>query len=371
MTTRTIRLFDGSQPSTTHPAQSGESDFEFLARIDNPWFARVRETLEEWFGLVPSDVQPDVRARFRSGDDGTALGALWELYLHRLLTGLGSTLSFHPGLVGSRRSPDFRVVAGENSFFVEATVVHLSAVELGAERRTDQLKAVLNAMRVPRFDFGMLTSRIGPSAPPARRLRNELEAWAHQHDPDDVARLFAITGQLPTREWSHDGWRVDFSLVPLQEGARRDEGDRAIGVSSLPGGWIDEVTPLRRAIRTKAARYGSLDQPYVIAILSNRRYVTEGALTDALFGHEQSAISLYDGVPTAVRSRRKPDGLWHGPTGPRNRRVSGVLFVRKLTPCSLAAPDPTVWYNPWGLRPLPAQPLPAVTVDLTTGQLGR
>jgi hypothetical protein len=59
-----------------------------------------------------------------------------------------------------------------------------------------------------------------------------------------------------------------------------------------------------------------------------------------------------------VRHVRNPDGAWRGPQGPRNTRVSAVLYAQGITPWNLARTRASVIINPWARRPFEPPPGP-------------
>jgi hypothetical protein len=109
---------------------------------------------------------------------------------------------------------------------------------------------------------------------------------------------------------------------------------------------------IRDAIGKKATRYGSLDRSYIIAVNVLSPFVDQEDILDALFGSEQVTFPLDmpdDQPPILSRAR---DGVWFGPSGPKNTRVSGVLIVKNLTPWSIGHSDVTLYHNPSTHHPL-------------------
>jgi hypothetical protein len=107
------------------------------------------------------------------------------------------------------------------------------------------------------------------------------------------------------------------------------------------GGAVNDVRPLRRKIKKKAARYGALDRPYLLAVLALGDRVRERDVQRALLGD----------APGAPHGR--DHAVWSGPSGPCNTRLSGVLVARGLHSTDPLAPvAPALWQNPWALRPL-------------------
>src|SRR5690348_8959618 len=86
-------LFPDQTRSDRLPIYSTESDYDFLQRVDDPVFARVRDLLNEWFEHFARSQEDqavkDLRNRLRAKGEGQFKSAFWELYLHELFGRLG------------------------------------------------------------------------------------------------------------------------------------------------------------------------------------------------------------------------------------------------------------------------------------------
>src|SRR5215213_5717389 len=118
-----LPLFDDGERDSRSPAKRAESQFAFLNRTGLPYFAPVRDLLEEWFGYVSPDVQPGLRQRFRQDDQGQFMAAFWELYLHEAHRRLGFDIQYEPPVPGTGRRPDFLFERGDERFYLEGTLV--------------------------------------------------------------------------------------------------------------------------------------------------------------------------------------------------------------------------------------------------------
>jgi hypothetical protein len=128
-----VRLFDDIVRSDASPSPYGEDTFSFYNRVDGTYWQRIRDTLETWFSEYPSEHAADLRGRFRSNRQGAHAGALWELYLHRLLGRLGYDLRVHPEVPDTSHQPDFEARRGIERMYVEAAVVFSGIVDEQAD----------------------------------------------------------------------------------------------------------------------------------------------------------------------------------------------------------------------------------------------
>src|SRR3954447_20470144 len=111
----TTKLFDEFERTNPRPRGHEESVFSFLNRVDQPFWQRIRDELERWYGDYPDDEHGfGLRRRFRDAAAAQHWGAWWELYLHQLFRCLNFSVEVEPDVAGGR--PDFRMTRDSNSF---------------------------------------------------------------------------------------------------------------------------------------------------------------------------------------------------------------------------------------------------------------
>ena len=202
-------------PSRSEPRNYTESEFEFLQRVDGPFWARVRNLIEAWFAEFPRNRRRHLSEQLRGRDQRQFAAAFWELYLHATLRGSG--LNVTPLKEADSRTPDFEVIAGSNRFFVEATVVSgQSDPEADAERRRGVLLDALDGLRSSRFSLDVhvhvegdaVVDASGTPLPILEALTSDIT-----HRLDALDRL-ATEGVLATEDlltsygwrWEQSGW---------------------------------------------------------------------------------------------------------------------------------------------------------------------
>jgi hypothetical protein len=118
---------------------------------------------------------------------------------------------------------------------------------------------------------------------------------------------------------------------------------------------------LRRALESKATKYGELDLPYAIAVFDRTdalAYLSSQfprQVAEVLFGSER-----WRSTEDVLRMDRAANG-WFGLVGaPRRQGVSAVLVFPSAEPWFLAEPrgQPLLVRHPWATRPLPDGILP-------------
>ncbi len=190
----------------------------------------------------------------------------------------------------------------------------MSDLDRAARRRRGAILDAVNDIPSPNFFLGVEVDAEGPGDPSTKRLRRDLTTWLGALDPDALL----ATGDLEiirarhSMLWQQDGWSLSFYPIPKSP-QHRDKPGRAIGIYPAEGGFIDTKSPLRRAVREKAGRYGQLDRPFVVAVLVESPFIDDEDLFDALFGgiavsipgwRSQARSSLSRGAPDASLNER-------------------------------------------------------------------
>jgi len=326
------------------PRAHQEPAYPFLDRAAGARWARVRSELDGWFAQLPAAARADVRNRFAQDAELDHAGAFWELWVHEAHRRRGFDVTVNIGVEAGERRQDFVLARGREHCWLEATVVGGDNPLSFTERRLDeQLRDIVASVRAPRFSLALDVVRYGACSPGRRRVVPPLERWLGALDVRELRVRRAAGEAAPTWRLAFDDWIVDVEAIAL-DGIGRGSGRAQLVPRGAGGGSVDDVRPLRRKIKKKAARYGSLDRPYLLAVLALGDRVSEQDVERALLG-----TGSHD------------HAVWHGPGGPCNTRLSGVLVARGLrsTDASAAvAAASSLWRNPWAQRPLPWGQLP-------------
>jgi hypothetical protein len=117
---------------------------------------------------------------------------------------------------------------------------------------------------------------------------------------------------------------------------------------------VDFHTQLRDAVIKKAASYGKIPYPFVVAV-NALEPVSDFDIGAALYGTEKVTIPFTkEGAPDPDHSKisRELDGVWTSFKGPSRQRVSAVLVTSSLRPWSLSEASFAAFHNPWATFPL-------------------
>jgi hypothetical protein len=334
-------LFSVRERTDETPRARQEPAYAFLDRAAGLRWERVRGELDGWFARLPAAARADLRNRFAQDAELDHAGAFWELWVHEAHRRRGFAVTVNIGTEAGERRQDFALARGRERCWLEATVVGGDSPLSFTERRLDeQLRDIVATVRAPRFSLAVDVVAYGACSPGRRHVVPPLERWLGAFDVRELQARRAAGAAAPVKRLAFDDWIVDVEAIALEDAAARACGCAQLVPRAVGGGdAVNDVRPLRRKIKKKAARYGALDRPYLLAVLALGDAVREQDVERALLG-----------------ALDRDHAVWHGPGGPCNTRLSGVLVARGLrsTDPLPAAPAaaPTLWRNPWAGRPL-------------------
>jgi hypothetical protein len=364
-----MTLFDDIDRTDRSPRRDDEDSFSFYNRAAGVHWQRIREVLEEWFAAYPDEHKADLRGHFRSKIAGQHVGAIWELYLHRLFSCMGYVVSVHPKVPGSTGRPDFELVREGERLYVEAAVVFSGVVDAGRDEIREGwiMEAVNKASHPNCYVLIRQFVQLGVRKPRDRAIYGRLTAWLDTLDPDQVTRDYNDTGRLPEFLVEVDDWAILFEAVPVKPEARGNTG-RLLGGGPATAGYVDDVEQLRDTLKHKRGKYGTPDVPLVVAVNGVSSFMQPNDISGALYG--TMAVQYRQGAPGSSKWVRQRDGTWMGEGGPRGRRMSAVLTAVQLHPSTMAQSQLAVWLNPWADVPLDVEWPFTVVVSTEEGSVG-
>lgn len=323
-------LFSTKERTDASPAAYSESQFQYLDRAARLEAERVRVLLEEWHAQYPPQHQDAMQRRIQSGSNDQFFSATSELYVHRLLSATSHHITVEPQLPEVSTRPDFHAAFGESQFLFEVAV----ATELGGAKRASDahlhdLYDALNKIHSPDF-FLTLDNDGEPLSPiPSRRWAQRIRQWLDTLDYDDIIGLGPDLQRLPSLTLGHNGLTITFRPIAKKRSARGSPG-RLIGAHSGEAVWVTSWRAIKKAVRGKASRYGSLAIPYTIVINALGAHCDAEEFESALFGNQ---------------------GLWANDSSPTHTRVSAVLGFIYLAPQTFASAVGCMYHNPFATMP--------------------
>jgi hypothetical protein len=140
-----LPLFPQRERTDRDPARAAETTYQFLQRVDDPVFERVRNLFNAWikrFAAGQTDqATNDLVGRFRSKQDQQFYAVFWELYLHEVHVRLGFNVEVHPESERGTK-PDFVLEQGGEQVFLEAVMPSVGTGEQPQPKINDQGEAL-------------------------------------------------------------------------------------------------------------------------------------------------------------------------------------------------------------------------------------
>ncbi|GAB2972052.1 hypothetical protein GCM10027049_02110 [Mucilaginibacter puniceus] len=136
------------------------------------------------------------------------------------------------------------------------------------------------------------------------------------------------------------GWKIQISLLPASP-----EVKRGIGFMQHPAQVVTPHLNVLTALNDKRPARYKLDQPYIIALLSEDMYLDDLDMD----------LALFDGAPFQDKlpiKRGRGMAFFVGKQQLINTSVSGVLLIQQLSPYSNALPKMMLYHHPNAKYPL-------------------
>jgi hypothetical protein len=212
----------------------------------------------------------------------------------------------------------------------------------------------LDRLESPNFFIGMNIQGAPATPPPARQMRSFLAQKLKSLDPDQVAQT-QDRSAIPMWDYEHAGWRIEFFPIPKSVDARGEPGVRPLGYWQYGPYSLTSREAIKEAITSKGNSYGTLDQPYVVAVDALGGGIDRNDEFYALFGDEQWILQKTATGAPKVELARKSNGAWTSESGPRYTRVSTALLVRGAICWRVPDAPVCLYHNPWAAQPYTAE----------------
>lgn len=340
-------LFEDYERTYMGPSGYSESQYAFLDRSGRPEFERVRSLMNQWFTEYPKCSRADLKGRIRSNVSRQHFGALGELFLHALISRLGYEIDVLPAGSKNQSRPDFSLESDAlQDFDLEVTTAMISGEDEPRDKRISELHDYLNQIDSPDFFLRIEIVETPDHHAKIRNIRNHLQRLVSILDYDELHYAWMSNHRIPRYRIDVDGWQLVVQIVPKSPDARRKPGARPIGSLGDRGGSFrstfddDTAMLIRRALKDKMTKYGPRTRPYVVAVVDREPFSDIRQYVQALIGSEISDRGI----------QRDSDGLFCGPNGPKNTRVSGVVYVRGFGVGVIGRITPLYIENPWSIH---------------------
>ena len=191
---------------------------------------------------------------------------------------------------------------------------------------------------------------------PHGRWAKQVEAWIQQLSKAQDEESVGVP--IGERTWTHGGFQMRLRV-------KHGQGRPLVHYGCRMGRFVERI---RKGLGSKKARrYGESEVPFAIALGLFEGSLDDGDVFDAVFGDMGTVF----GEDDRIEDIRRANGFWHGPGGPQNTSVSGVIYLRKPGVFSLKGTQMTLLKNPWAKSDIKASawPFRMIVPDEETGKL--
>ncbi len=343
-------LFDNFDRDYLGPSSLLEPTYNFLNRSARPSIERIRQLLQSWFDGYPDDEKQEFASRFRMGSDGDIDSPFFELYIHEFLLRNNYYPTVHPDKKDSLKKPDFLVLQdGEQKAYIEAVLITgESDQEQKEQKRRDQLLDIINRAGANDFFFSISFIKTKEQQLSANRVIAFLKRKCSEINPDELAEKVSKEGidVLPTWIFEDNGWEIEFSPLPIKPESRGKKNIRPIGLSTSDFKFIDSQKSIINSLSKKANKYGSFQEPYVIAVNITDPFAELIDVIQALYGDLKVSDS------SEITLLGTDSGFWGDWNHANNQGVSAILLTLRLNPLSICKTNLNLFINPWARYPI-------------------
>jgi len=175
---------------------------------------------------------------------------------------------------------------------------------------------------------------------PYRKLRDDIHGWLDTLDPD-----IDMEQQESIRTFKRPGCELQVTAYPLLLEQRGNARQLIVMHGTAAAVAIDLTTGIKKAVKVKASRYGTLNRPYIIAVGVEDSMLDHDSMMDALFGSVSYQVSRTTGETTSFR---EANGILVDPHQRRYRysRVSGVWVFAGPRCDTIVGVTPVLFLHP-------------------------
>ncbi|MBL8166061.1 MAG: hypothetical protein JNJ61_29030 [Anaerolineae bacterium] len=357
-----LSLFDDIQRDFLGPSKYSEPRWQYLNRTARPGYEYLRALLQNWFdNFVASQSKRERLCKeFQSDDNKVHLSAFFELYLYQLFKAQGFSIEVEPEW--QQGCPDFLLTSSVGAqILVEATCIFPEWLYGSASQwEKDALDYLNDNLTISDSSLDIKIDSFPSGSPPLKQLAREIQARIDEvsHAQEDTRDADVDNQGMHPMVYTHDTWSIEFGISQSGNPQSGEPKSRAIGSVLKNYGSVDVISLLRSKIAKKNKQFGELSVPYILAI-NNLDEATELisnlSMIDALFGDDVTLVYPENGISSR---KRLQNGSWYGPDGPRNTRMSGICYFRRLIPINVHTVEPVLWHHPYSRNPFESNQFP-------------
>ncbi|NBB23407.1 hypothetical protein GVN20_28915 [Runella sp. CRIBMP] len=318
-----VKLFEDKERTNLNYAKHQHDSYDFYDNSAIEDFVKARNMLNDWFARYPNSGKWQLKRDFQSQFDS----AFFELFIHELFFQQGFILTPHPIVPNSTKNPDFLARKGDLEIYLEAKIAtDESKEEKSLRNKHNAIYDLIEKIHCP--DYWVSVREItflSSNQAKLNLLKSSLEIAIKENGSERAVskndNYYEKRDKYIT--YQDDDILVSISLFPASIKKSRTLGTTLVG--SFIGGCDDSI---RRAIKDKGSKYGSLDKPFIVCInsLSGKGISTEDVY-NALLGTQRNI--LFENFNNENQDySTSSDGLFDNSSLHKYTTVSGFLITR-------------------------------------------
>lgn len=188
-----------------------------------------------------------------------------------------------------------------------SSVSHLSRTRCLDRVDLSAVLDTINAIESAEFSVMLGALTPGSDLPGQAEITAPIIKWLDGLDHAELVRRYA-DGKPPRRfPFRVRRWSVDLTAFPRT--GPSPGPPRLIAAGPIYGGFVNDVSIIRQALIKKAGRYGTLDAPFVIAVVAPAPWRADEGAIQVLYGSEVMRVAIGE-EPVRTEMARSPDGFW-------------------------------------------------------------
>lgn len=321
-----MHLFEGESRLSKSAATINMSDYNVIKYSRRRDIAILRKILESWYEEYPDCGKLDLRNRLMKQENFDA--ALFELYIFKLFSNLGYELTLHPNLSNNNNHPDFVAISERQILFVEAKVCFdTTEKEKAAKKRKATVLDSIDSIVDGRFGLAIERNEVRGAQPSAKNLKKYILNRFDVLDQRITPKLKPYDLTTSEKfEYEDDGISMSGKVFAYSVVNKENP---VVGIDASNNGYgINYSEKIRDAIKSKAKKYGNLDNPFIICLNLPEAFINDNDIISALFWRTEFRLLINMARDVVKTENAKiADGIFYD-NASHCENVSAVLILQ-------------------------------------------
>ena len=320
----TTTLFDNFERTDTNRDNFQVQHYTFLNTSAVPEAIYGRQKVLSW--AEGCTLNPEFLRRFRSKINKQHSAALLELFIFHYFKSRKFPIQTLDR--ANVPTPDFKIGGKQQAIYVECTRSSNSGSSDGIDTLQSVILDSFQKIDKKRHFINISWLLCSEKTPSLKKIRHLIREFIQDTNRQSVLII------------DDAGWRIQISLLPASP-----EVKRGIGFMQHPAQVVTPHPNVLSALNDKRPARYKLEQPYMIALLSE----------DVYLDYLDMDLALFDGAPFQDKlpvKRGRDIAFFIGKQRLINTSVSAVLLIQQLSPYNNGLPKMMLYHHPKAKYPL-------------------